>query len=159
MQASAEFSLAEHYRTVRTSAVRWIFSHAIQQWPMIIIGLIGAFGNAAMMAVIPVLTGNAFNLISSSGGDLKQLANIALIMAGSQVVRGVLQLGRNYGFEFVAQRVEREVRYELYTSLLGKSMTFHNLQPVGDTMARATNDVREVNYMFSPGINVVVGFA
>ena len=36
-------------------------------------------------------------------------------------------------------------------------MTFHNLQPVGDTMARATNDVREVNYMFSPGINLVVG--
>lgn len=157
MQASAEFRLAEHYRTVRTSAVRWIFSHAIQQWPMIIIGLIGAFGNAALMAVIPVMTGDAFNLISTGSGDLKQLANIALIMAGSQVVRGVLQLGRNYGFEFVAQRVEREVRYELYTSLLGKSMTFHNLQPVGDTMARATNDVREVNYMFSPGINVVVG--
>jgi ATP-binding cassette subfamily B protein len=45
----------------------------------------------------------------------------------------------------------------LYLSLLGKSMTFHNLQPVGDTMARATNDVREVNYMFSPGVNLVVG--
>ncbi|MCQ3938945.1 MAG: ABC transporter ATP-binding protein, partial [Chloroflexi bacterium] len=29
--------------------------------------------------------------------------------------------------------------------------------PVGDTMARATNDVREVNYMFSPGVNLVVG--
>jgi ATP-binding cassette subfamily B protein len=36
-------------------------------------------------------------------------------------------------------------------------MTFHNLQPVGDTMARATNDVRELNYMFSPGLNLVVG--
>jgi ATP-binding cassette, subfamily B, bacterial len=36
-------------------------------------------------------------------------------------------------------------------------MTFHNLQPIGDTMARTTNDVREVNYMFSPGINLVVG--
>jgi len=36
-------------------------------------------------------------------------------------------------------------------------MTFHNLQPVGDTMARATNDVREVNFMFSPGVNLVVG--
>jgi ATP-binding cassette subfamily B protein len=53
--------------------------------------------------------------------------------------------------------VERDVRDELYVSLLGKSMTFHNLQPVGDTMARATNDVREVNYMFSPGVNLVVG--
>ena len=36
-------------------------------------------------------------------------------------------------------------------------MTFHNIQPVGDTMARATNDVREINFMFSPGINLVVG--
>ncbi len=30
-------------------------------------------------------------------------------------------------------------------------MTFHSLQPVGDTMARATNDVREINFLFSPG--------
>jgi ATP-binding cassette subfamily B protein len=47
----------------------------------------------------------------------------------------------------------------LYVSLLGKSMTFHNLQPVGDTMARATNDVREINFMFNPGLNLVVGSA
>jgi ATP-binding cassette, subfamily B, bacterial len=36
-------------------------------------------------------------------------------------------------------------------------MTFHSLQPVGDTMARATNDVREINLMFNPGINLVIG--
>jgi ATP-binding cassette subfamily B protein len=53
--------------------------------------------------------------------------------------------------------MERDTRDELYLSLLGKSMTFHSLQPVGDTRARATNDVREVNYMFSPGVNLVVG--
>jgi len=58
---------------------------------------------------------------------------------------------------FTAQRVERDVRQELYSNLLGKSMTFHGLQPVGDTMARATNDVREVNFLFSPGLNQVVG--
>jgi ATP-binding cassette subfamily B protein len=57
----------------------------------------------------------------------------------------------------MAQKMERDIRDELYLSLLGKSMTFHNLQPVGDTMARSTNDVREVNYMFSPGVNLVVG--
>jgi ATP-binding cassette, subfamily B, bacterial len=73
------------------------------------------------------------------------------------VGRGILQFSRNFGFELVAQRVERAVRREFYTSLLGKSMTFHNLQPVGDTMARATNDVREVNFLFSPGLNMVVG--
>jgi ATP-binding cassette subfamily B protein len=36
-------------------------------------------------------------------------------------------------------------------------MTFHNLQSVGELMARATNDVRELNYMFSPGFNLVIG--
>ncbi|MBN1148603.1 MAG: ABC transporter ATP-binding protein, partial [Anaerolineales bacterium] len=30
---------------------------------------------------------------------------------------------------------------------------------VGDTMARATNDVREVNFLFSPGVNLVIGSA
>ena len=55
--------------------------------------------------------------------------------------------------------MERDIRDELYASLLGKSMTFHSLQPVGDTMARATNDVREVNLMFNPGLNLVIGSA
>jgi ATP-binding cassette subfamily B protein len=64
---------------------------------------------------------------------------------------------RNFGFEIIAQKIEKNVRQELYVNLLGKSMTFHNLQSVGDLMARATNDVREVNYMFSPGFNLVVG--
>ncbi len=88
---------------------------------------------------------------------MRILIPLALIMGASQIVRGVLQFGRNFGAELMAQRIERDIRDELYVSLLGKSMTFHNLQPVGDTMARATNDVREVNFMFSPGVNLVVG--
>ena len=75
----------------------------------------------------------------------------------SQVVRAILQFGRNFGAELLGQSVERDIRHELYVSLLGKSMTFHSLQPVGDTMARATNDVREVNFLFSPGLNLVIG--
>jgi ATP-binding cassette subfamily B protein len=117
----------------------------------------GAFGNAAMAAVIPVLIGQAFNAILATPPQLNQLVRLALIIALSQVLRGALQLGRNFGFELIAQRLEREIRNELYISLLGKSMTFHSLQPVGDTMARATNDVREINFMFSPGFNLVIG--
>ena len=118
---------------------------------------IGAVGNAGLSAYVPVLTGDAFNAMLKVPPETKVLLPLALLMGGSQIIRGVLMLGRNFGAEFLAQRVERDVRDELYVSLLGKSMTFHNLQPVGDTMARATNDVREVNYMFSPGLNLVVG--
>jgi ATP-binding cassette, subfamily B, bacterial len=117
----------------------------------------GAVGNAALAAVVPVLTGDAFNAMLKPVPDTSVLLPLALTVAITQIIRGGLQLARNFGAELLAQKLERSVRDELYLSLLGKSMTFHNLQPVGDTMARATNDVREVNYMFSPGVNLVVG--
>ena len=153
----SEFTLAHHLTADRRNPVRWIISHTKRYWWLVLIMLVGAIGNAALAAYVPILTGDAFNAMLKTPPEIKVLLPLALIMGGSQVIRGILQLGRNFGAELIAQRIERDVRDELYVSLLGKSMTFHNLQPVGDTMARATNDVREVNYLFSPGINLVVG--
>ncbi len=141
----------------RSSAIRWVTSHATQHWRIIIMLFVGALGNAALAAVVPLLVGDAFNAMLKSPPDTSLLLPLALTIGGTQVIRGVLQLGRNFGAELLGQRLEREIRDELYITLLGKSMTFHSLQPVGDTMARATNDVREVNLMFSPGINLVIG--
>src|SRR5512135_2715656 len=155
----AEFTLTRHRTTDRRNHIRWVFSYALRYWWLVLIMFIGAVGNAVFSAYLPVLTGDAFNAMLQVPPDTKVLFPLALLMGGSQVLRGVLQLGRNFGAEFLAQRVERDVRDELYVSLLGKSMTFHNLQPVGDTMARATNDVREGNFMFSPALKLVVGSA
>ena len=153
----AEFTLIRRHASDRRNHIRWIISYGVRYWWLVLIMFLGAVGNAALAAYIPVLTGDAFNDMLKVPPDTKVLLPLALLMGGSQILRGVLQLGRNFGAEFMAQRVERDVRDELYVSLLAKSMTFHSLQPVGDTMARATNDVREVNYMFSPGLNLVVG--
>ncbi|HUG34226.1 MAG TPA: ABC transporter transmembrane domain-containing protein, partial [Anaerolineales bacterium] len=155
LASPVEFSMHRHAYD-RSGAVRWVWSHASRQWWIIVMMIVGAVGNAGLAAVVPVLTGDAFNAMLQPQPDTSVLFPLALIIGVSQVVRGVLQLGRNFGAELLAQKMERQVRDELYLSLLGKSMTFHNLQPVGDTMARATNDVRELNFMFSPGINLVV---
>ncbi|KAF0108910.1 MAG: ABC transporter-like protein [Chloroflexi bacterium] len=157
MTESAEFTLPQQYTTDRHSPARWIFSHALRQWPILLAALLGALGNAGFLAIIQVNVGKAFNLVSAPVFDSKGLTEITLIILACAAGRGVLQFARNFGFELCSQRVERNVRRELYTCLIGKSMTFHNLQPVGDTMARATNDVREVNFLFSPGLNMVVG--
>jgi len=121
--------------------------------------MIGAFGNASLAAVVPVFTGQAIDAVSADPPLVEALLPIALWIAGTQVIRGFLQLGRNFSAEMIGQSMERDIREELYVSLLGKSMTFHSLQPVGDTMARATNDVREINFMLNPGINLVIGSA
>jgi ATP-binding cassette subfamily B protein len=68
----------------------------------------------------------------------------------------VTGLARNFSLEFLAQRIERDAREELYVSLLGKSQTFHGKQRIGDIMARATNDVRALNLMFSPGVMLIL---
>lgn len=157
--SSAEFILAKQKIPNRSGPVRWILSHAVRYWYLFVMMTAGAFGNAALAAVVPVLSGMAFNLIQNKATQAFSLGWIAVLLIGSQILRGVVQFGRNFGAELIAQRIERDIREELYVSLIGKSMTFHNLQPVGDTMARATNDVREVNFMFSPGVNLVIGSA
>ena len=146
----SEFNLPQIRYFNQSSPVRWIFSHAIIYWYLILVMLIGAVSNAALAALLPILTGQAFNAVLDSPPNTSALLQIAIVIVGSQILRGFLQFARNFSAELIAQRVERDIRHELYTSLLGKSMTFHSLQPVGDTMARATNDVREVNLLFSP---------
>ncbi len=157
MSLPAEFTLHRKNIYDRASALRWIFSHAKPYWLIMLMLIVGAIGNAALAAYVPVLVGDAFNAMIKIKPDTSVLLPLALTIGVSQIIRGVLQLGRNFGAELMAQHLERDIRDELYLSLLGKSMTFHSLQPVGDTMARATNDVREVNYMFSPGANLVIG--
>jgi ATP-binding cassette subfamily B protein len=154
---NAEFSLPKQLHTNRSGPARWILSHALHHWPLALTMITGAVSNAALAALVPVLIGQAFNDILATPPQTGLLLRLAFWIGASQVARGVLQLARNFSAELIGQRLERDIRHELYVSLLGKSMTFHSLQPVGDTMARATNDVREVNLLFSPGINLVIG--
>ena len=155
----AEFTLPQLRSVDRSGPERWLISHTLRYWPLSITLLGGAISNALLAAVVPILVGLAFDAILASPPDTTALLRIALAIVGTQVLRGVLQFGRNFSAELFGQRLERDIREELYVSLLGKSMTFHSLQPVGDIMARATNDVREINLMFNPGINLVVGSA
>ena len=153
-----EFTASIEFNTNRSSPVRWLASHVSRQKWYVVVMFLGAFGNAALAAAGPVLIGIAFNALLESR-DMETIAMAALGIVGTQLLRALLQLGRNFSSEIIGQRLERDTREELYTSLLGKSMDFHDRQSVGDIMARATNDVREVNRMLNPGFNLVVGSA
>lgn len=156
---ASEFAVARGWQSDRRGPVRWIWSHTLRHKLFIVGVLFGAFSNAALAAVVPILVGQAFDAVGATPANLDALARAAVLIALSQIVRGGLQLIRNFSAEVIGQRMERDTRDELYTSLIGKSMSFHDLQPTGDVMARATNDVREVNFMFNPGLNLVIGSA
>lgn len=153
---TSEFVARSGYKTDHSSPFRFIWSH-IRRHPWLAVGLfIGAFSNAALAVPVPYYVGEAFNaIIDGNQWEIVIWAVIGIIV--SQTVRAVLQLMRNVCSETYGQMIERDVRDELYASLLGKSMSFHDMQPVGEMMARVTNDVREMNLMMNPGVNILLG--
>ncbi|MHB1356863.1 MAG: ABC transporter ATP-binding protein [Anaerolineae bacterium] len=150
-----EFSLHDQVRYNRSSPVRWLISHIVR-YPLLPLGLVvcSIAGNVCQ-ALSRVIIGRAFSWIGGPAPQIGILIGLALAEMAVRVVQAALQFGRNASTEFLAQRMERDCRDELYMSLLGKSLTYHRKQRVGDIMARATNDVRQVNLLANPGINLV----
>ena len=139
--------------------MRWILSHALRFPVYPLISLAGAAVGNWAYSFRQILIGQGFDLISSQGWETGALTRIALTMAGGALAQGIGGLMRSFSIEFIAQGIERDARDELYVSLLGKSQTFHGRQRIGDIMARATNDVRMLNYMFSPGLMLIIDSA
>jgi len=151
-----EFRPEHEYPYNRSGPVRWIVSHVLR-YPLFPLALLlGAILNNGAYSAIQVLVGQAFDLITTPGWSTAALAVLALTVLGAAVAQGALGLARAYSAEFLAQRLERDARDELYVSLLGKSQTFHGHQRIGDIMARTTNDVHMLNLMISPGLSLIV---
>ena len=151
-----EFRLENEYQYNRSGPKRWILSHVLRYpWLPVLVSIAAIVNNFAH-SYIQVFIGQAFDTITSTSWETRTLLLIAFGTFGAAATQGLIGLVRNYANEFIAQRIERDARDELYGSLLGKSQTFHGKQRIGDIMARATNDVRMLNIMFSPGIMLIV---
>jgi ATP-binding cassette subfamily B protein len=136
--------------------VRWILSHLLRYPLLPLVMVVAAVGNNFVYSYIQIFIGKAFDLISAPGFLLSALWPPIMGIMVCALGQGTTGIVRNFTTEFLAQRIERDSREELYLSLLGKSVTFHGRQRVGDIMARATNDVRALNLMFSPGLNLII---
>ncbi len=151
-----EFHLDDAVVYDRSGAVRWIWSHLWQYpWLPVLVVLASVVNNFAASGV-QVLIGRTFDLITSDNWQVAVLVGLSLAVFGVIAVQSIMGLARNWMNEFIAQRFERDSRQEFYISLLGKDQTFHGRQRIGDVMARATNDVRTLNLMFSPGLMLIV---
>ena len=155
-QPRREFSVVDEHTYNRSGPIRWIFSHLLR-YPHLII----SFGLAAMLtnvlfSAVPRLTGLVFDEVLQPEPSAQRVLTLALAILGLALARGLIDITNSWSVETLGQRLERDAREELYLSLLGKSQTFHNRQRVGDIMARATNDVRQLNPMMNPGVALII---
>ncbi len=157
---NSEFQLEEDdFLKARHKGIRsWIIKHIFYKSNKIIMLLFFTLMimTSYFASYVFVIIGKAINLFSLPTGQPSQVVNytflILFIGLGSPIF-GIL--ARTFR-EIVAQRIERDVRREFYLSLLGKSQSFHDNQRIGDIMARATNDVRFLNFLISPALGMIL---
>ena len=161
--ANSEFTVANAYTYNRSSPLRWILSHVWRYKYFLIftcvLYMVAWISFSGSRFLIGVAAEEIVNPTSPDG-----ILRIALLILGVLLIGdSVSALAGSLSLETIAQRLSRDSREELYISLLGKSQTFHNRQRVGDIMARATDDVNQLNVMINPGIlficEIVLGFA
>ncbi|MDX2162659.1 MAG: ABC transporter ATP-binding protein, partial [bacterium] len=155
MAQKSEFRVAHAYRYDQTNALRWIFSHLWRHrgYFLLSIGLyIVSYISFSLRSGVLIGTAAA-EIIAPSGANGLLLVGIAVLVL--TLVDGLGQLFASLSIETLAQRLEHNSREELYVSLLGKSQTFHDRQRVGDIMARATDDMQQMNLMINPGVTFI----
>ncbi len=158
----SEFAIEGLREYNRKSAVRWIISHCFEHKLYFFVGLVGFALTYITFSGARVMFGRGAEIIIE-GGDAQAVIAVSLAVLVLSVSDGLFSLMGSMAMVILSTRVERDSRHELYTSLLGKSQTFHDQQRVGDIMARATDDVRQLNFVIHPGImfifDMVLGFA
>ena len=152
----SEFTVDDQFRSNRAGPVRWIVSHLLQSKGYLTGFLGGSLAMVVLNTSVPDLTGAAFDTVLGHGNRAHRLTVIVVVLAVVVLLRGAFDIVARLSTAVLAQRMERAARDELYVSLLGKSQTFHNRQRIGDLMARAANDVRQLNTMVNPGADLVV---
>jgi len=150
-----EFTVADEYLYDRSGPLRWIVSHLLRYPWLPAATVILAVLGTVFESLNRLLVGRAFDLVLSSRATTQLLLAAVLPILWAGLGQGASQLVRNMVIELLAQRFERDARDELYLALLGKSLTFHGRQRIGDVMARATGDVRQLNMMVNPGFSLI----
>ncbi|MFX0116818.1 MAG: ABC transporter transmembrane domain-containing protein, partial [Candidatus Hodarchaeota archaeon] len=109
---------------------------------------------------LPVLIGEiideAIIAPSKSSEEKKEsLASFILVLLGliaTRVILGYLLATAN---DYLGWVTEKDLREEFFERIQNKPLSFHNQVQTGDMMALATNDMRFVNSMISPGARLM----
>jgi len=150
-QTRAEFTVKDAYSYNHRSPVRWIISHMLRYRAFFFLGALCYLSAYTCFSLSRYLLGVAAEeIINPTRPD--GLLLISLLILAVSLGDGLSALSGSLSLETLAQRLARDSRLELYTSLLAKSQTFHNQQRVGDIMARSTDDINQMNMMINPGI-------
>lgn len=88
-------------------------------------------------------------LLSLRQGDIDGLWTLSLVFAAVLVVSAACTFGLNLVMVQAGQSMMHDLRVGLFTHIQRMSLSFFNRQPVGRLVTRLTNDIQNLDEMFS----------
>ncbi len=104
---------------------------------------------------IPRLVGSIIDALQNAGEDgvtREYLARQALLLVGLTLLGGASRFFMRWLMIGASRKAEFDIRNDFFEKLLGLDAPWFQKTPVGDLMARATNDLNAVRMLLGPGI-------
>jgi ATP-binding cassette subfamily B multidrug efflux pump len=112
------------------------------------------FGSNLLATLGPRFIQRAIDALLRTDWHAARLA--AIWVAALALVGGCLRFGMRYLLNGASRRVETDFRNDLFGHLIGLSAPFFQRYPVGDLMARATNDLLALRMVAGPAVMYLV---
>jgi ATP-binding cassette, subfamily B, bacterial MsbA len=106
----------------------------------------GLFGHGAGISLPPAIAGLLGDLPAQllAYAQANKLATLSLVVAfvlGVFLLKGALSFVDSYQMKWVAERIQADLRYDIYSHLHTLSLSYFTRTPTGEIMSRTTNDV------------------
>ncbi len=92
-------------------------------------------------------------LVAGSRGGVR---SAVLWIAGLALAGGVLRFGMRQTLNSASRRIETDLRDDLFRHLMSLSAPFYQTHPIGDLMARGTNDLLALRMAAGPAVMYLV---
>ena len=107
--------------------------------------------NNAIWILFPQVIGRAINDLNV-GVTQHKIVTYSLALIGIAVSKGIFQFLMRWILIGISREIEFDLRNDLFRHLESLSYSYYQRTRVGDTMARATNDLNAVRMLLGPAI-------
>ncbi|HEY4055201.1 MAG TPA: ABC transporter ATP-binding protein [Kofleriaceae bacterium] len=137
--------------TPNRSAYARLFRLVLPHWFVLLVTLVLIAASAALDVSIPYLYKIAIDA-HISVHVAQGLGAIVALLATAIIGRAFVRTGVGYALSVLGQRAAHDLRTAIHTHLLSRSAAFYDKNQVGRLMSTVTQDVDNVNQMFTNGV-------
>ncbi len=132
-------------------SIRFLWPYLRRHWRALALGFGALILKDLLGVMVPLVLRRGVDSLEAGGG-WRMAAGFAGILLGVSVVKGIFQYWMRRILIGVSRDVEYDLRNDIYGHLSMLSRDFYGRFPVGDIMARSTNDLGAVRMMAGPGL-------